>query len=198
MTAHSGEPQVTPSRSPERNCGTSFSFRAVESGLFPGLRRSRKACSSARSMRSPAGRPSMVTPIAAPWDCPNTPTRSVLPNSEDIEATSQSFVFLPEGGIGFPHRLRACNGDRSRRGGRGGDAIRRADSAGRSLPPGRRGERSSAAVVVRRSLSFMRSRAALTKCVVPSRRAAITASGGSRSGQSDTSTLCSPAALNRS
>ena len=52
--------------------------------------------------------------------------------------------------------------------------------------------------MVKRSLSFMRSRAALTKYVVPSRRAAITASGGSRSGQSDTSTLCSPAALNRS
>ena len=58
--------------------------------------------------------------------------------------------------------------------------------------------RSSAAVVDRRSLSFIRRRAALTKCVVPSRRAAITASGGSRSGQSDTSTLCSPAGLNRS
>ena len=99
MTAHSGEPQVTPSRRPERSSGASASFRAVESGLFPGLRRSRKACSSARSMRSPAGRPSTVTPIAAPWDCPNTPTRSVLPNSEDICLTSQPFVFLPEGGI---------------------------------------------------------------------------------------------------
>ena len=51
---------------------------------------------------------------------------------------------------------------------------------------------SKAAVVERRSLSLMRSRAALINLVVPCRMAAITARGGSRSGQPDTSMSTSP------
>ena len=43
-----------------------------------------------------------------------------------------------------------------------------------------------------RSLSFIRSRAALVNRVAPERTAAITARGGSRSGQPETSISASP------
>ena len=50
----------------------------------------------------------------------------------------------------------------------------------------------AAVMVESRSLSFIRSRAAFVKRVVPERTAAITARGGSRSGQPETSISASP------
>ena len=73
---------MTPFSRPERNTGASASLRAVERGLFPGFRRARKAFSSSRSMASPAGRPSTVTPMAGAWDWPNTDTWMCLPKYE--------------------------------------------------------------------------------------------------------------------
>ncbi|CAN3995960.1 SpoVT-AbrB domain-containing protein, partial [Dysosmobacter welbionis] len=103
--AHRGAPQVTPFSRPERNTGASASLRAVERWLFPGFRRARKAFSSSRSMASPAGRPSTTTPMALPWDWPKTEIFRRLPNSEDMDITSQVLVHLPEIRVGLLHAL---------------------------------------------------------------------------------------------
>ena len=55
----------------------------------------------------------------------------VVSVSQLLRARAQKCARLPRRALPSPLR----------RGGRGGDAIRRADGAGRSLPPGRRGER---------------------------------------------------------
>ena len=78
MMAASGAPQVTPSTMPQRISGVSGSFRCVAS-LPPGARRAMKACKASTEIDSPAGRPSIVQPIASACDCPKTVVRRFSP-----------------------------------------------------------------------------------------------------------------------
>ena len=75
----SDAPHVTSPTRPERNSGASASRRAVDVASRPGARRSRNACRAARSIAKPAGRPSIVTPMAGAWDWPKMVMRMLSP-----------------------------------------------------------------------------------------------------------------------
>src|SRR5215831_18323484 len=74
-----GVPSVWPSKTPERICTTSVSFRWVTMALWPGTRRSRSGWMSASDRGRRAGQPSTTAPTPAPCDSPHVVTRNSCP-----------------------------------------------------------------------------------------------------------------------
>lgn len=79
MSDVSGAPQVRPSTMPQRISGLSASLRCVVMRFCSGALLAMKASSSTASTASPAGSPSIVTPMAAAWLWPKTAVRMFLP-----------------------------------------------------------------------------------------------------------------------
>ena len=59
----------------------------------------RKRFISSKSICSPAGKPSMFTPIALPWDCPKTATLSRVPNSDDMDLSPHLDIVREKSGV---------------------------------------------------------------------------------------------------
>ncbi len=74
-----GIPVVFPSKTPDRISTWSGSARAEVIGLVPGLLRSSSGWISETESGSPAGHPSITTPIAGPWLSPNVVMRNDRP-----------------------------------------------------------------------------------------------------------------------
>ena len=75
--------RVSP-RIPEGIFGRSLSLRGVAVLSLPGARRAICASTASRSIFSPAGNPSITTPIPPPWLSPNTEIFILSPYAEDI------------------------------------------------------------------------------------------------------------------
>ncbi len=73
-------PVVIPSKIPERNSTVSGSFRWVTILDWPGFLLFNSSCIALKSITTPAGKPSMIPPIAMPWDSPKVVSFNKLPN----------------------------------------------------------------------------------------------------------------------
>ena len=72
-------PVVLPSKIPDKNSTVSGSLRCVTILDCPGLRLFNSFWIASKSTCNPAGNPSMIPPIAVPWDSPYVVTFNKFP-----------------------------------------------------------------------------------------------------------------------
>ena len=79
-----GVPKVLPSKIPDRNSTRSASLRCVVILDCPGLRLPNSNCMASMSRCTPEGQPSIIPPIALPWDSPKLVSRNISPKEFEL------------------------------------------------------------------------------------------------------------------